>query len=135
MIFINTITATISPAFERALSLFAQAQQPCSSSAFLGLPPWYKYLEGRRTGSECVPVFNSLSDVWLIVLAIIEILLRLGSMAAVVYVLYGSVRFITARGNPDKINSARNAIQDAIIGLFIMVAAIAIVNFIGGRFN
>lgn len=114
---------------------FDRFAAPCSNGSFLGMPPWHKYLDGRVTGNECVPIFNALSDVWLIVLAIIEILLRLGSMAAVVYVLYGSVRFITARGNPDKINSARNAIQDAIIGLFITVAAIAVVNFIGGRFN
>jgi len=132
MIFMNTITSFGSTLVQWGFERFAD---PCSNGSFLGMPPWHKYLEGRVTGSECVPIFNSLSDVWLIVLAEIEILLRLGSMAAVVYVLYGSVRFITARGNPDKINSARNAIQDAIIGLFITVAAIAIVNFVGGRFN
>jgi len=132
MVIINTLNSFASLLVQWGIDRFAA---PCSNGSFLGMPPWHKYLDGRVTGNECVPVFNSLSDVWLIVLAIIEILLRLGSMAAVVYVLYGSVRFITARGNPDKINSARNAIQDAIIGLFITVAAIAIVNFVGGRFN
>ncbi len=109
---------------------------------FLGLPHWYKYLGGTKVdngggiaGDSCVPVISGLSDIWLIVLAAVEILLRIVTLAAIGYVVYGGIRFITSRGNPEKSSSARTAIQDAVIGLGISIAAIAIVNFIGSRFK
>lgn len=118
--------------FRDSLSGFAAvSDEPCKGGVFFGLPPWYKYLGSDTTGTECVPVFSSLSDVWLIVLAIIEILLRLAAIAAIIYLVYGGIRLTTSRGSPDKIASARTGIIDALVGLLIAVIAVALVNFIG----
>ncbi len=125
----------LSLSFEHALSFltnFGAACQP--KSGFFGFPTWYKYLEGENTGMNCVPKLTGLNDIWLIVLAIIEILIRIAAVAAIVYVLYGGVKFITARGNPDKIAGARTTVIDALIGLLIAVAAIAVINYVGRQF-
>lgn len=109
--------------------------KPCEGGSFLGLPKWYKYLDSQGNGSDCVPVFAGLTDIWLIVMAVIEILLRVAAIGALIFIVYGGFRYILARGNPDKIDNARNSVQDAVIGLLISVIAIALVNFIGTRFN
>ena len=113
------------------LSKFSAVTAGCENS-FFGFPTWYKYLD---SGVACAPVLNELSDVWLIVLALVEILLRLVAIAAVVYVVYGGFKYMTSRGNPDKINSARITIQDALIGLVIAIAATAVVSFVGNRIS
>lgn len=117
-------------ALDSLLTLFAQATS-CSKS-FLGFPTWYKYLEGADT---CSPALGSINDIWLVLLALIEILLRVAVLIAIAYVLIGGFKYITSRANPEKTSTAKNTIVDAIIGLIIAVAATAVVSFIAGRFN
>ena len=104
-----------------------------TSSAFFGFAHWYKYLDGQGVGKNCVPVFNKLTDIWLIGLAVIEILIRVAAIAAIIFVVYGGVRYILSRGNPDKITASRLTIQDAVIGLIISIVAIVTIRFIGGK--
>ena len=128
------LAVSISISLRNSLSIFSQTA--CKPQGdFIGLPTWYKYLPGQGTGADCVPRLNSLSDIWLIVLAIVEILIRIAAIGALVYIVYGGIRFITARGNPEKLNSARTAVQDAIIGLIIAIIAVAVINFVGSRFT
>lgn len=126
------LAISFSISIKNALSTFGAAS--CDGGNFVGLPKWYKYLGSEGTGTDCVPAITGINDIWLIVLAVVEILLRVAAMGALIFIVYGGIRFITARGNPEKINSARIAIQDALIGLVIAIAAVAIVNFIGSRF-
>lgn len=108
---------------------------PCQGGGFLGLPTWYKYLDGNGTGVECTPVLTGLADVWLIVLAIIEILLRVAVIVAIAYVVFGGIKLIISRANPDKIQQARNTVQDGLIGMVIAVVATAVVSFIAGTIS
>lgn len=111
----------------------------CEQGSFLDFPRWYKYLDINTPTIDgeqvCSPAVNGLSDVWLIALAVVEILLRIAIIVAVVFVLIGGIKFILARGNPDKISNARTAVQDALIGLVIAISATALVSFIAGRFS
>ncbi len=107
----------------------------CSGGSFLGLPTWYKYLEGEGSKENCSPKLTGLDDIWLIVLAIIEILLRIAIIVAIVYVVLGGIKMITSRANPDKIQQARNTVQDALIGLVIAIVATAVVSFIAGSIS
>lgn len=103
---------------------------------FFGLPTWYKYLSGvTEEGGNCAPTIAGLNDIWLIVLAVIEILLRIAIAAAIAFVLIGGFKFITSRSNPDKVSQAKNTVIDALIGLIIAIAATAIVSFVAGRFQ
>lgn len=121
-----------------------------SSSSLLGLPTWYKYLDvGRKeikdkddnviAIDQCAikgPVDSNGKFDWAlggarIGLAIVDILLRLAAIIAVVFVLYGGVRYILSQGEPDQTKKARGTVINAVIGLVITMLATAAVNFLG----
>lgn len=112
------------------LSHFA-AVAPCPGGSFLGFPTWYEYLPGTINSSGlCSPQITSLNDIWLIVAAIIEIMLRVAAIVAVIFVVYGGFSYVTSQGEPDKTGSAKNMLTNALVGLAIAVMAAAIVSFI-----
>lgn len=111
----------------------------CGGGSFFGFPTWHKYLDGTTVtvdGADvCTPKFGGIDDVWSIGLAVIEILLRIAILAAIAYVMLGGLKYVTARGNSDKLENAKTSILDALTGLAIAIAATAIVAFVAGRFT
>ncbi|MCX6727398.1 MAG: hypothetical protein NTX11_01105 [Candidatus Saccharibacteria bacterium] len=120
-------------------SHFAAASSACQPKGSLfGLPTWYKYLEGFKPEDEptqCIIRLRALSDVWLILSAVIEILLRVAALGAIVMIVYAGISFITSEGQPDKVKKAISMAISASIGLAISIGAAATVSFIAGRFN
>lgn len=114
------------------LLYLAAVVPPTCQKSFLGFPPWYKYLPGADV---CQPEMRSIMDIWLIGAAILEILLRVASIAALVYVVWGGIEFITSQGEPDKTAKARHTVINALIGLVISIGAASIVSFVAGRFR
>lgn len=105
-------------------------------SGLFGLPHWYKYLPGiEDANGTCIPHIQSINDVWLIVAAVLDILLRVAALAAIAFIVYGGITYILSQGEPDRTKHARSIIFDAIIGLVIAVAATAAVTFVAGRFR
>jgi len=139
----------------------AQSQADCDaekSQKFLGvLPKWYEYLPtapdalGHCTvniKSSCVdqnntpvdcsakgakgdPTAISVQPYWLIGLAAIDILARLAGFVAVIFVIYGGIRYITSSGEPENTKAARETIINALIGLIIVLIAVPAVAYIG----
>jgi hypothetical protein len=99
-------------------------------SSFLGFPTWYKYIHDPNNCS--VIQINGINDVWLIVAAIIEILLRIAGLFAVAFVMYGGFQYLTSQAEPDKTSKAKSTIINALIGLAIAVLASVIINFVAG---
>lgn len=119
-------------------NLFTVFASSCAGPKLFEIfPTWYEYLPkgASASGSTCSPALTSLSDVWLIVAAVIEILLRLASLAAVGFVLYGAILFITSQGSPEQTTQARNTIINALIGLAIAVSASIVVAFLAVSFT
>lgn len=58
-------------------------------------------------------------------------LLTLGGLAVIVFFIVGALRWLTAGGDPQRVEAARNTIINALIGMTILFAAIAFANFIG----
>lgn len=54
-------------------------------------------------------------------------------IACVVMIIYGGFRFITSGGNADATKSARNTILYALLGLFIILIANILINFVFGQ--
>lgn len=106
---------------------------PCAESAtFLKFPTWYKYIiDPSSTGTECKLAFNPLTDTPKVLLAVFEIILRIGGLLAVGMIIYGGIQYILSQGEPDKAKGARSTILNAIIGLVISMSAVVIVNLIG----
>jgi hypothetical protein len=115
----------------KSFDLFAQA---CTHS-FFGLPAWYKYLEPQADVSRCTPVLNELTDIWLVGLAIVELLIRAALYIGIAYVIYAGIKYSESRGNVDKATAAKNTLIDAITGVIIAMIAVAIISFVGGRFT
>lgn len=124
-------------------NIFAAACKPGGS--FFGMPTWYKYLGGESSPSAsgidprisnigCNPTISKLSDVWLVVAAVLEMLLRVASILAIGFIIYGGVRYIISQGEPDRLNSARSTIINALIGLVVSIAASVIISFIARQF-
>lgn len=107
--------------------------QPCTpgGGGFLGFPPWYAYLNGTiDSHGACLPAFQGIGDVWLVVAAVIEILLRIAAIVAVIMIIYGGFSYTTSQGDPEGTKKARNTLTNALIGLAVAVSAAAIVSFI-----
>jgi ABC-type Fe3+ transport system permease subunit len=111
------------------LTRFAAAD--CSN--FLSFPVWYKYVHAAGDCSEIK--IDNITDVWLIVAAVIEILLRVAGMFAVAFVLYGGFKYITSQAEPDAVNKARQTIINSLIGLAIAILASVTINFIAGSIS
>lgn len=115
----------------KSLELFAQA---CTKD-FFGLPAWYKYLNPQPGVSQCTPPLDQLTDIWLIGLAVIELLIRVALYVGIAYVIYAGIKYSESRGNVDKATAAKNTLIDAITGVVIAMVAVALISFVGGRFN
>lgn len=113
-----------------ALQHFAATCQPGSGGGFLGFPTWYKYLDGIDVAGKCSVVFKFPNDIGIVLLAVVEILLRISGLVAVAFVMVGGIRFLTSQGNSENAASARKTIINAAIGLVITLLATAIVGFI-----
>lgn len=116
---------------------------------FFGIPTWYKYLtfdenceiasnkkldqnnDGKISTSEAEKGEQRLSNIWLIILAIVEMLLTLAGILAVAFVIIGGAKFVLAQGEPQKITDARTTIINALVGVVIAIIAAQIVAFIG----
>ena len=108
----------------------------CPGGGFLGFPTWYSYLDGVYDAQgACIPKINGLADIWLILAAVIEMLLRVAALAALVFVIYGGVKFITSQGESEKTAAARQTVLNALGGLVLAVSAAAVVSFVAGRFH
>lgn len=111
----------------------------CSAKAnsFFGFPTWYRYLKLQEVtlgdGSKSCQIvdFQVPGDITLVILAVLDILLRLAGIVAVGFIIYGAIQYITSQGEPDGIKKAQNTIFNALIGLVIAITATAAVAFIG----
>lgn len=101
---------------------------------FFTFPTWYKYLTMINTSNgSCQPHLQSIWDVWLIGAAIIEMLIRIAAMLAIVMIVWGGVRYIQSRGDPNNTKAALNTIISAVAGLVVSVAATALISFVAGK--
>jgi len=101
-----------------------------NKGSFLKFPTWYKYLHGETVAGKCSVVFNFPGDISKILLAVVEIMLRIAALVAVGFIIYGGFRYILSQGEPDQTNAARDTIINALIGLVIVIIATTVVAFV-----
>jgi hypothetical protein len=101
----------------------------------LGIPPWFRGLS-VKDANGCGVASPDLIDgglqgfIWKIALNIVEMGMVLAAYVAFFIILYSGFLFLTNGSNPSVIEKARTGIINAVIGLAIALAAIAIVNVI-----
>lgn len=64
------------------------------------------------------------------ILSIINILLAIAGTIAVLFLIIGGIRYVTAEGSEDRAESAKNTIQHSIIGIVIVILSFVIVRII-----
>jgi hypothetical protein len=67
--------------------------------------------------------------------AAITIMFGIGVLIALVFLIYGGIKWITSGGDKQAVAAAREHIIAAVVGLVIMFLAWFILNFIMGLFN
>jgi len=118
------------------------ADNPTCAGRFLGFPVWYRGLTDAsdsciiKSPSELNTAASGDSEnglqkfILIIALNIIEAAMMLAGYIAVFFVLYGGFQYLTSQGDSGGAVKARTTITNAVIGLMISIAAVAIVNFI-----
>lgn len=69
-----------------------------------------------------------------IVTNVINIMLFIVGLLAVVMIIYAGIRYTTAHGDKNQVESAKNTMIQAIVGLIIAIIAYALVNWVVGLF-
>lgn len=123
-----------------AVSQFAAAGSgQCDDKDFLGLVPWYHYLQLTYVNGGCeVQNFQLLgahSSLLLILLAVVDDLLRIVGFLAVIYLIVSGIKYTTSRGEPAEMTKAQDGAFNAVFGLAISLIAIRFVAFLGGQFS
>lgn len=124
-----------------AFEIFAKTTTCPPDVSFFGLQPWWRYLPASDfkviNGSCDIRSFSlprgggGTNDIFLVLLAVIDDLLRVAGIVAVGFVIYGAIKLIASQGEPDARANARSTIFDALIGLAITIVAIGLVSFLG----
>lgn len=100
---------------------------------FFNFPHWWKYIHSG-TGDiygNCIPSVKFPDGILAIGLAVIDMLLYAAGIVAVISIIIAGISYITAAGSSEKVSAAHKRIQNALIGLVIVVLASALVSFIG----
>ncbi len=121
------------------LSAPALAATTCTNAKpILTFPVWYRGLNPSASSCELVSpdaVGGLPSFIWRIVLNVIDIGLQLAGYIAVGFILYGGFQFMTSQGSAEGSTKARKTILNAVIGLVISMASVAIINLVVGIMN
>ncbi|MDO8336598.1 MAG: pilin [Candidatus Saccharibacteria bacterium] len=102
-----------------------------ADSGILGLPYWWRGLCSGTPGDTSV-VLESPVDTWKIVLNVTEAAMIIAGYAATGYVIWGGFKYMTSDGDEGRLTSAKKIITNSLIGLGIVLASVAMVNFVAG---
>ncbi len=85
-----------------------------------------------KPGTDDVEITDIPDDIVVLALNVLSIAIQVAGYAAVGFVIWGGIRYMLADGESSKIASAKTTILNALVGLLIVLVAIAIVNFVVG---
>ena len=109
------------------------AGQPttCNVSKNYVIPTWYQYLPVGDNCAVKLDITNNPNQIWLIGLAIADMLLRIAGLITVFVIISGGYKYIVSQFDPEGTKKAKDTVLNGLIGLVIVSLATAIVNFIG----
>ena len=130
------ILSTLLPSV--ALAQLGTVRPDCGTGARTGVPVPSAFCTGAVGGFlsvVCSFGFSaagpaSQSGATCFVLAIINILLAITGILAVLFLIIGGIRYITAAGNEDQVETAKENIKHAVIGLIIVILSFVVVRII-----
>lgn len=128
------IFAIASPVLAATTPFASPASAAGCENRVLGIPPWYRGLTKDNPPTCDLKTPDESGGfsgfIWRIVLNIIEMAIVIVAYIAVFFLLYGGFLYLTGGALPGQIEKARKTITNAIIGLVIAMAAIALNNLV-----
>lgn len=100
---------------------------------FLSFPTWHRGLPCDANGRVDLQGQQIGNIVIIVALNIIDIVLRMLSIVAIGFIIFGGFLYLTAQGEANRVAKGKAAIRNAIVGLIIGIASSAIVGFLVGR--
>ena len=101
-------------------------------AGFLGLKNWDAYLCKDSNG---VPQFTDIVDVWRVAVVVVEDMIKIAGYLAVGFIIWGGIKYLKSQGEPGETTQARQIINNAVMGLIIVIISVAIVQFIANTFQ
>lgn len=109
------------------------------AASFIGLTMgstvWAQVPDQLQAGANDAMPSGAGTSLTVIFKNIINTIIYIIGAVAVVMLIVGGVRYVTAAGNPDRVKGATNTILYAIIGIVVAVIAFAAVNFVISRLS
>lgn len=104
---------------------------------FLALPAYAQAINLCQGSSPISTVICNLAgtDTGRTIQNIVVVIVILAIVIALLYLLYGGIKWITSRGDKTEVEAARNHITAAIIGLIVVFLAIFIVSIVAAIFG
>ncbi len=68
-----------------------------------------------------------------VVPVLLKIVFGVAALLAIIFIAYGGLKYTTSNGDSNAVQSAKNTILSAVVGLVIAVSAFAIVDFVVGK--
>jgi amino acid transporter len=87
-------------------------------------------LPATAPGGLPTTVFGTSDRVSTILLRIVEIALSLAGLIAILFLIIGGFRYVTAAGNEEAAESAKKTILNAIIGIIVIILSFVILRVI-----
>jgi hypothetical protein len=81
------------------------------------------------------PELNSLSDILIVVGNVAQLLIALAGALAIIAIIGAAIYYVISGGDAGRIRQAKDILINAIVGLVVILAAYATVNFIARGFN
>lgn len=126
------IIAVASPVMTVAVPQTAYAAG--CENRLLGIPPWYRGLTNDNPPQCTIKTPENVGGIsnfiWRIVLNGIEMAIVAVAYIAIFFIMYGGFLYLTGGALPGQLEKARLTITNAVIGLIIAMAAIALNNLI-----
>ena len=102
----------------------------------VSLPVYAGSREEAQNGAKLVDGGGSAKqDLPDIITTIINVMLFIAAALAVIMIIYGGIRYITAHGDEMQVIVAKDTIVYSVAGLIIAILAYALVTFIFDRFK
>ena len=101
----------------------------------VSLPVYADSRDEAQNGAKLVDGGGSNQNLPDIITTIINVMLFIAAALAVIMIIYGGIRYITAHGDEKQVKVAKDTIVYSVAGLIIAILAYALVTFIFDRFK
>ena len=133
VVFTILLTVLLLPISGNVSSVYAANCGEPDDSNFLSFPTWYRNLECDSEGHVDLEGQEIGHVAIVVALNIVDIVLRMLSIVAIGFIIYGGFQYLIARGEPANMAKGKATITHAVVGLIIGIASAGIVGFVSSR--